>query len=234
MSALLEVIALHDDDVRRAAEGGADRVELVGTMDHDGLSPEPALVERACAAADIPVRPMVRLRDGFHTDGGEVTRLQGLIRSYLSSGVDGVVLGFLNGWNDIDLEVVAALCDGSFPWTFHRAVDHVFDYRRAWRVLPRLPGLTQVLTAGSPRGVEAGLDELLGITRTEPRSVDLIMAGGGLSPEHVPWLVGAGVHAFHVGSPVRPRRSFDHSVDPTLVHAWRTLIDDTVARHASR
>ena len=43
---LLEVIALHADDARRAEEGGADRVELLGTMDEDGLSPEPAMVAK--------------------------------------------------------------------------------------------------------------------------------------------------------------------------------------------
>ena len=44
MSGLLEVIALHAADAERAEAGGADRLEIVGTMEFDGLSPEPALV----------------------------------------------------------------------------------------------------------------------------------------------------------------------------------------------
>ena len=43
---LLEVIALHAADAERAEAGGADRIELLGTMDDDGLSPEPRLVEK--------------------------------------------------------------------------------------------------------------------------------------------------------------------------------------------
>ena len=43
---LLDVIALHAADAERAEAGGADRIELLGTMDDDGLSPEPRLVEK--------------------------------------------------------------------------------------------------------------------------------------------------------------------------------------------
>ncbi len=79
MAGLLEVLVLHEFDARRAEEGGADRVELVGTLDDGGMSPEPRLVERVRAVTTVQVRPMVRLRAGFGTDGGEFTRLRGLI-----------------------------------------------------------------------------------------------------------------------------------------------------------
>ncbi|MCP6374060.1 copper homeostasis protein CutC, partial [Klebsiella pneumoniae] len=42
--ALLEVICLHEHDAKRAAAGGADRIELVGTMDDGGLAPSPELL----------------------------------------------------------------------------------------------------------------------------------------------------------------------------------------------
>lgn len=227
---LLEVIALHAADAERAEAGGADRVELVGTMDDDGLSPEPRLVDKVRRATSIQIRPMVRLRGGFTTDGGEVTRLKGLISSYFDAGADGVVLGYLNGTNRIDLEVVGELVgDGSFPWTFHRAIDHCLDVDRAWMDLRTLPGLNQVLTAGSARGVEQGLDDLVRRAKSDPEAARLIMAGGGLAAEHVPWLVRAGVRAFHIGSPARPGGSFKAYVDADLVASWRDLIDDEVA-----
>lgn len=227
---LLEVIALHAADAERAEAGGADRVELLGTMDDDGLSPEPGLVEKVRRATSIQIRPMVRLRAGFTTDGGEVVRLKGLIGSYLEAGADGVVLGYLNGANRVDREVVGELVgDGGFPWTFHRAIDHCLDLGRAWADVQTLPGLTQVLTAGSARGVEQGLDGLVARAKAAPDVARLIMAGGGLAPEHVPWLVRAGVRAFHIGSPARPGRSFKAYVDPELVASWRDLIDVEVA-----
>ena len=231
MSGLLEVIALHENDARRAEEGGADRVELCGTLDYDGLSPEPAMVEKVRAATSIQVRPMVRLRDGFGTDGGEVTRLRGLISAYLDAGADGVVLGFLNGHGAVDAEVVHALVDGGdWPWTFHRAVDHALDARKAWLALSTLPRLDQVLTAGSARGMEHGLDDLLQTIREIPEAARLVMAGGGLEPEHVPWLVRAGVRSFHIGSRARPGGSYKAWVDAGLVGSWRRLVDAEVQR----
>lgn len=231
---LLEVIALHAADAERAEAGGADRIELVGTMDDDGLSPEPRTVEKVRRATSIQMRPMVRLRAGFGTDGGEATRLKGLIAAYLDAGADGVVLGFLNGVNGIDTHTVTELVgEGEFPWTFHRALDHCLDQDRAWADVRTLPRLDQVLTAGSARGVEQGLDELVRRARADHEVARLIMAGGGLAAEHVPWLARAGVRAFHIGGSARPGRSFKAYVDPELVASWRDLIDDEVA-HARR
>ncbi|MGA4507951.1 copper homeostasis protein CutC [Propionibacteriaceae bacterium G1746] len=235
MTALLEVIAFHENDARRAAEGGADRVELLGSLDDGGMSPEPGLVAKVRTSLDhdgidIDLRPMVRLREGFGTDGAEATRLRGLIASYLDAGANGVVLGFLNGLGEVDAEVVTALvADGDFPWTFHRALDHALDARRAWQVLLGLPRLDQVLTAGSARDVEHGLDDLLTVAREVPGAADLIMAGGGLQPEHVPWLARAGVRAFHIGARARPLGSYKAWVDAGLVASWRHLVDAEIS-----
>lgn len=236
MPGLLEVIALHAADAERAEEGGADRLEVVGTMESDGLSPEPALVGRIRRGTSLPLRVMVRLREGFSTDGGEMVRLKGLAASYLDVGAEGVVLGFLNGYTEVDLEVVTELIsDLDCGWTFHRAIDSSMNFNRAWRDLRALPRLDQVLTAGSARGVEDGLDELVQRAEQDPFARELIMAGGGLRAEHVPWLAGAGVRAFHIGSSARPTGSWKAYVDPPLVRSWRTLIDSAVERaQASR
>jgi copper homeostasis protein len=231
VSGLLEVIALHPPDAERAEAGGADRLELVRRMDFGGMSPEPALVGQVRRVTSLPIRVMLRLREGFGTDGGEATRLKGLISSYRSVGADGVVVGFLNGHTDIDVEVITEILgEPDFGWTFHRAVDSCISSDRAWRVLPRLPGLDQVLTAGSARGVTEGLDDLVNRARVDKVARSLIMAGGGLLAEHVPWLARAGIRAFHIGSSARPLGSWKAYLDQELVQMWRTLIDDAVQR----
>jgi copper homeostasis protein len=232
MSGLLEVIALHAADAERAEAGGADRIELVGSMSFDGLSPEPALVGQVRRATSLPIRVMLRLREGYGTDGGEAARLKGLISSYRSVGADGVVLGFLNGHTEVDTEVVGELVgdEPDFGWTFHRAVDACISTDRAWRTLRTLPGLDQVLTAGSARGVTEGLDDLVKRAGTDEFARAVIMAGGGLLPEHVPWLARAGIRAFHIGSSARPLGSWKAYVDADLVGTWRSLIDDAVRR----
>lgn len=222
---LLEVIALHDADATRAEAGGADRLELIGTMEHDGLSPTPETVEKTCAATDLPVRVMLRLREGFGTDGGEVTRLVGLAKAYADAGAGGLVLGFLNAHSEIDLSVMGELVSATdLPWTFHRAVDACLDADKAWQVLPQL-GCDQVLTAGSARGVEEGIDELIARARADAVVAGMIMAGGGLQTDHVPWLLRAGIRSFHVGSRVRPTGSYKAYVDTELVAMWRALLD---------
>lgn len=231
MSGLLEVIALHPADAERAEAGGADRVEVCGSLEDGGMSPTPQLVAQVRRATSIQVRVMVRLREGFGTDGGEAIRLRGLMASYADAGADGMVLGFLNGLGDVDAAVCAELVgDGTWPWTFHRAVDACLDADRAWAALASLPRLDQVLTAGSARDVEHGLPDLLARAKSDPWSASVMMAGGGLHPDHVPWLARAGVRAFHIGTPARPGGSYKAYVDEALVRSWRTLVDDEV-RH---
>jgi copper homeostasis protein len=233
VTALLEVATLHPADAERAEAGGADRLSVQSSFAAGGMSPEPALVGQLRRATSLPIRVLVRLRTGFSTDGGEAARLRGLIASYRSVGADGVVLGFLNGHTEVDTEVVLELVgDADFGWTFDRAVDSCISTDRAWRELRRLPGLDAVLTAGSARGVTEGLDELVDRARNDEFARAVIMAGGGLLPEHVPWLARAGVRAFHIDSAARPLGSQKAYVDADLVRTWRTLVDDAVARSA--
>ena len=219
VSGLLEVLALHPADAERAEAGGADRVSLVGSTEHDGLSPEPALVGQVRRATSLPIRVLLRLREGYGTDGGEVARLRGLVSSYRSVGADGMVLGFLNAHTEVDAEVVAEIVgnEPDFGWTFSRAVDACISSDRAWRTLRGFPGLDQVLTAGSARGVSEGLDDLLARAGSNPYARQVIMAGGGLLPEHVPWLARAGDRRL---PPRRARCARSSPTRPTWMRIW--------------
>jgi copper homeostasis protein len=232
VSGLLEVQVLHPADAERAEAGGADRVVLVGAHEDGGRSPEPSLVGQVRRATTLPLRVVLRLRAGYGTDGGETTRLHGLLSSYRSVGADGVVMGFLNAHTEIDPGVIAEVlgAEPDFGWTFSRAVDSCISTDRAWRTLRAMPGLDQVHTAGSARGVSEGLEDLLARAGSDPFARAVIMAGGGLLPEHVPWLVRAGIRAFHLEVQARPLHSFKAYVDADLVRTWRELVDDAVGR----
>jgi copper homeostasis protein len=228
---ILEVIALGPGDAAGAVEGGADRLEVVADMEADGLTPSVETVRELKHECDLPLRVMLRAGDGFSTSGSELSRLKGAAYQLVGAGADGFVLGFLGPSAELDLDATLELAGelSELPWTFHRAVDHTLDHDRAWSHLPGLPGLDTVLTAGSPRGVSAGLDELCGRAADSAEAADLIMAGGGLHPDHVPWLARAGIRKFHVGGRVRPGGSWKAYVDADLVRSWRSLIDDAVA-----
>lgn len=229
---LLEVTVFHPHDVPGAQEGGADRLYLRGSATPDAVSPEPVLVSSVARETDLPVFVLLRLNDTWTTTGGELTRLTGLAESYLGAGAAGVCFGFLDGNLEIDVEVSAHLAGTlpGVPWIFHRAVDATLDPRRSWRSLVGLPGLVGVHSAGSPQGLEVGYDDLLATAEADPRVAALMVPGGGLLAEHVPWLVRAGVSQFQVGRQVRPGASYKAYVDAGHVRSWRLLLDSTAAR----
>ena len=235
--ALLEVVVLHPRDVPGADEGGADRLFLVNDIESGGLSPEPGTVSTLCRETEVPVRVMLRLNDGLTTTGGELSRLVGLAEDYLSVGAEGLAFGFLDSDLEIDVEVCGYLADRlpGVPWTFHRAIDSALETDRAWRQVRHLPGVDAVLSAGSVRGLDAGCDELVERAAADPEVARLLMAGGGLRGEHVPWLARAGVRQFHVGSTVRPGGSWTKAyVDAAHVRSWRMLVDDAVDHELAR
>ena len=232
MNGTLEVRVLGAHDAVPAEAGGADRLEIVGEPADDGRSPEPRTVAAIRSRTNVHLRPVVRLREGYSTDGGELVRLRGLVASYLDAGADGLVLGFLNGLGEVDAEVIGALLDGYHcPWTFSRAFDTVLDHDDAWEAVLGLPGLDGVRTAGSARTLEHGLDDLLRRARANPRVASLVVVDGSLHPDHVPWLARAGVRQFHLDDQVRPGGSRRAYVDEALVRSWRTLVD-TEVKHA--
>ncbi|MDP3967619.1 MAG: copper homeostasis protein CutC [Nocardioides sp.] len=232
--ALLEVAVVGPRDVPGAQEGGADRLRL-SAGGPDDLSPEPALVSAVCRESAVPVRVVLRLDDSLTTTGGGFQRLAGLGESYVSAGAEGVAFGFLDRDLEVDVETCAALAERlhGVPWTFSRAVDSVLEPHRAWRRLPALPGLTAVHSAGSPQGLGVGYDDLLALAG-EPGVAALLMPGGGLAAEQVPWFVRAGVRQFHLDVQARPGGSEKAYVDVALVRSWRLLLDDAVAAAEAR
>jgi len=229
---VLEVVVSHPRDVPGAAEGGADRLHVAIPGATCALSPEPSLVSAMSRESDVPMFVLLRLNESWTTTGGELERLVGLAEDYLACGAKGVSFGFLDADLEIDVATCTALADrlSEVPWTFTRAVDSSLDPRRAWRRLLALPRLVHVRSAGSPRGMGVGYDDLLATAESDPAIAAKLMAGGGLSAEHVPWLVRQGVRAFHVGRQVRPGGSSKAYVDAGYVRSWRSLLDDAMER----
>ena len=236
-SALLEVTVTGPRDVRGADEGGADRLHLVapdgsGEPGTGALSPEPGTVSAVCRETDVPVFVLLRLNDSWTTTGGELVRLVGLAEDYLGCGAAGVSFGFLDADLEIDAEVCGHLAGAlpGVPWTFHRAFDSALEARRSWRRLSGLTGLEAVCSAGSPRGLAAGYDDLLASCESDPAIAALAMPGGGLLPEQVPWFARAGVRQFHLGRQARPGASYKSYVDAGHVRSWRLLLDSASER----
>ncbi len=234
---LLEVAVLHPRDVQGADEGGADRLFVCAEAAAGGRCPEPAVVSSVCKESDVPVRVALRVADGFGATGGELVRLVGLAEDYLSVGAAGLVFGFLDLDLEVDLEPCLRLVEhlGGVPWTFSRAIDSALSPERAWRRIRGLPGLDTVVSAGSPQGVSTGLDDLVSLAGSDEWIASTLMAGGGLRPDHVPWLVRAGIGKFHIGASARPGGSWSKAhVEAGHVRSWRMLLDDATELAAGR
>ena len=155
-----------------------------------------------CKETDLPVRAMLRLNDTYTTTGGELTRLVGLGEDYLAVGAEGRLLRLPDADLTVDVEVCAHLADalGGVPWTFHRAIDavagdHAGLAAAARAARPRRRAVGRVVAGHGQPGTRSSPT---GRCAT-PTVAGLLMAGGGLRGEHVPWLVRAGVRQFQVG-----------------------------------
>ncbi|MCG6495056.1 copper homeostasis protein CutC [Kitasatospora sp. A2-31] len=223
---IFEVIALTPQDAQAAESGGADRLELVTDMAADGLTPSVEDFAGIRAAVELPLRVMLRLRDGFTP--GDLDGLCARADALRAEGAEEFVFGFLDPDGGVDLAATAAVAEAvaGCRWTFHRALDHSADRAAVRAAVGALPGLDTFLTSGAAGGVDAGRDVLLAeLERAgEPGYGQRILIGGGLRAEHVPGLRAAGFDAFHVGGAVRPD-GWRSPVDAGRVAEWRSLID---------
>jgi copper homeostasis protein len=228
---LLEVVVLHADDAQAAQAGGADRLVVAGA---DGLSPATTAVSSVVRSTDLPVRALLRLDDRPSTHGVELTRIVALAESFVAAGAEGTACGFLDRDLEVDTEAMRVLAEAvaPAPMTFTAALDFTLDRKRSWAHILQIPAVDAVLTAGSSQGVDAGLDQLRA-EAADPRMRAVMMAGGALRAEHVPWLVQVGVRSFHLGTEVRPGGSWTKAyVDAGFVRSWRLLVDHALARAA--
>ncbi len=225
-SAQLDVVVLHQRDAQAASAGGADRLLLSADPEDGHYSPEPSVVSAVVRESDVPVWVVLRTRDAAHAG------LVSLGSAFIELGARGVAYGFLDRDLEIDRRACADMCAelGGVPWMFH-GFDAALDVQHAWRDVIGLPGLESVITAGSTRGLTHGADDLIMWARQDPRIAELATAGGGLTPDVVPWLVRAGVRRFAIGSSAREGDSWTRgSVDADRVRSWRMLVDDALAR----
>jgi copper homeostasis protein len=229
---LLEVIALDAPDARNAVEGGADRLELVSSMEFSGFNPSLEAFSAIRAAVEVPLRVMVRLRDGFLAGGpGQIAALATSVKELRKAGADEFVLGWLDQDGAVDtgaLTTVLEALEGA-RWTFHKAIDQAADRDAVYAAIRGLPGLDTVLTSGGPFPAGQGIDVLRAEAAREAAAADpdglTILVGGGLRLADVPALRAAGLSAFHIGTAARYSGDWAGTVDPELVAQWREAID---------
>jgi copper homeostasis protein len=228
--ALLEVIALDATDARLAVDGGADRLELVSSMQFSGFNPSLEAFGSIRAAVNVPLRVMIRLRDGFLTGGpGAVSALVTSVKQLREVGADEFVMGWLDANGAVDLPALEAVLEAleGAPWTFHKAIDKAVDRDAVYAAIRGLPGLDTVLTSGGPFPAAQGIDILAAEATREAAAPDglNLLVGGGLKLSDVAALRAVGLTGFHIGTAARFSGDWNGPVDAELVRTWREALD---------
>lgn len=226
---IIEVIAIRAEDIVAAAEGGADRIELVSGIAEGGLTPSAGLMEAAVRASALPVNVMIRPHSqSFVYSDRDLRIMLRDIECAREAGAAGIVVGLLDQNGRIcerGMEPLLRAAEG-LDVTFHRAFDETGDQLEALRTLLRYPMIRRVLTAGGRRPAPEAADRLreLHLAANETGG-PAIMGGYGLQPANIRAFVDrTGISEVHFGSGVRKNYSFGSGVDPEAIKQVRAAL----------
>lgn len=182
---------------------GADRVELCGRLDLDGLTPELELIKKCRDSIDIGLHVMVRPDAGeFTVSEEQLAVMISTIDQCKSIGVDGVVFGALNMCKNLDINSLKNLlkASGEMSVTFHRAFDVCQEPLKTFDALCNLK-VDRLLTSGQGNTAMEGVGLIQELTSRKGRELK-IMAGSGVNASNIPQLWEVGVRQFHFTSHV--------------------------------
>ena len=193
------------EDARSAEAGGADRLEVVRDIQHDGLTPPIDLVRAIASESRLPLRVMIRESDSFGMhDLDELDRLRHAMAAAAAMQVDGVVVGFARE-GELDLDAMHAVLSAApmIRATLHRAFDSLRDPLAAIPSVCALGQIDRILTSGGAGDWTARVDCLRAFARAAGSTV-AILAGGGIDDTAIEILAKARcVGEIHVGRAAR-------------------------------
>ena len=150
MEYFLESCCTDVEQIRRAQEAGARRIELCEKLAVGGVTPSAELLKAAISVAKVPVNVLVRPRGGdFVFSAAEADTMLRDIELCREAGAAAVVIGALDSRGDVDMPLMRRLCDAAsgMSVTFHRAFDVCADPLAAFEDVFAL-GCDRLLTSG--------------------------------------------------------------------------------------
>ena len=171
------------EEVKKACENGASRIELCERIDLGGITPSRQLLSDCLSASAIPINLMIRPRGGnFVYSEEEILQMIEDIRSYRETGINGFVFGCLTPENEVNISamkrLMAEVCGK--PVTFHRAFDLVANPEKALEDIISL-GCTHLLTSGNMEDAFAGRFNIARLVEQAAGRITII-AGKGIRP----------------------------------------------------
>jgi copper homeostasis protein len=195
----IEVCAFSLESCLAAEKGGANRIELCGSMYEGGTTPSAGLIQIAKQRVSIEIHAMIRPRGGdFCYTEDEISVMQADIRMAKQLGCEGVVLGILQPNGQVNIAQTKALVALAKPMrvTFHRAIDMTPDYLEALENIIET-GCNRILTSGQKNTAMEGIEAIKNLVKQANGRIE-IMAGSGVNADNAQTLIHTGVNALHL------------------------------------
>lgn len=195
----LEIIGFDIASCSIAQAMGASRIELCANPEEGGTTPSFGMIEQAKKTCSIPIFPIIRPRGGdfLYTDE-EFKAMKSDIKTCLSIGCDGVVIGMLMANGSIDVkrsnELVAEA--GNMEVTFHRAFDRVNDPVESIEKTIAI-GCKRILTSGLHKSALEGKQILKQLVEQAAGRIEIMLGSGVRATNVVELAAFTGARAFH-------------------------------------
>jgi copper homeostasis protein len=195
----IEVCAFSLESCLAAEKGGANRIELCGSMYEGGTTPSAGLIQIAKQRVSIEIHAMIRPRGGdFCYSDDEISVMQADIRMAKQLGCEGIVLGILQPNGQVNIIQTKALVALAKPMqvTFHRAIDMTPDYLEALENIIET-GCNRILTSGQKNTAMEGIENIEKLVKQANSRIE-IMAGSGVNADNAQTLIHTDVNALHL------------------------------------
>lgn len=177
---LLEACADSLPQALLAEAGGAHRIELCSRLDLDGLSPDRDTIQQALRYLKIPVKIMIRPREGdFIFSEEEIQEMEREIAWCKKAGVREIVLGASLPSGALDIATIRRLAAAAEPMTvtIHKAIDLSPDPLADLEALRPIANITHILTSGKQATALEGTHLLRQMIRAAGERFVILIAG---------------------------------------------------------
>ena len=181
MQIIKEVCVDSLDDAINAEKNGANRIELCGRLDLDGLTPSKDLIKSAFSILKIPIRVMIRPKHpSFVYSEDEISTMIDDIKFCKNLGLDGVVFGCLDEECNFEMKQINRLSEVAKPLNviIHKAIDSTSSVIESLSLISKNSNINGVLTSGGERFAINAVETLKKMLVLVPNRFEIIIAGG--------------------------------------------------------
>jgi len=181
MQIIKEVCVDSLDDAINAEKNGANRIELCGRLDLDGLTPSKDLIKSAFSILKIPIRVMIRPKHpSFVYSEDEISTMIDDIKFCKNLGLDGVVFGCLDEEYNFEMKQINRLSEVAKPLNviIHKAIDSTSSVIESLSLISKNSNINGVLTSGGECFAINAVETLKKMLVLVPNKFEIIIAGG--------------------------------------------------------